>query len=290
MKKIVKCFVLILMIVLFFNLNFSYAGMADWTDDEADKKANEQLQEQQKKDEENLGKSSNNYLSDLSVDGYVLTPSFDKQTINYTIEKIVDDDTINIKAVLDDNRAKVSGDGKVTLQTGENNVKINVTAENGRMRTYFIKVTKREGKNSLKLQKLSLKSVNSKNEKTELELDPEFSQNVYYYSTSVENDVNSIDINYETQDLSTKVVIDGNKSLKDGDNSVTLTLTSNNGEEKTVYKINVYKKGTTQEVSAYSSNKINMDNKTIISIIVIIALLVLIYFLTNKKSKKKKRH
>lgn len=144
MKSEIKNIVVILIIIvsLIFT-NKVYASFAEMDDATSDKQRNEQLQEQEQQDKENFGKSSNNYLKELSVQGLKLTPEFDKQTINYTIDEKLDVDSIEISADLDDSRAKVSGTGNIKLEPGENNIRIDVTAENGIVRTYNIKVTKK---------------------------------------------------------------------------------------------------------------------------------------------------
>lgn len=144
MKNKIKNIVVILIIIvsLVFE-NKVYASFAEMDDATSDKQRNEQLQEQEKQDKENFGKSSNNYLKGLSIKGLKLTPEFDKQTIDYTIEEELNVDSIEISADLDDSRAKVSGTGNIKLEPGENNIIIDVTAENGIVRTYNIKVTKK---------------------------------------------------------------------------------------------------------------------------------------------------
>lgn len=144
MKSEIKNIVVILIIIvsLIFT-NKVYASFAEMDDATSDKQRNEQLQEQEQQDKENFGKSSNNYLKGLSIKGLKLTPEFDKQTIDYTIEEELNVDSIEISADLDDSRAKVSGTGNIKLEPGENNIIIDVTAENGIVRTYNIKVTKK---------------------------------------------------------------------------------------------------------------------------------------------------
>lgn len=144
MKSEIKNIVVILIIIvsLIFT-NKVYASFAEMDDATSDKQRNEQLQEQERQDKENFGKSSNNYLKGLSIKGLKLTPEFDKQTIDYMIEGELDADSIEISADLDDSRAKVSGTGTIKLKPGENNIRVDVTSENGIVRTYNIKVTRK---------------------------------------------------------------------------------------------------------------------------------------------------
>lgn len=137
--KFISCVMIIVLIAL---TGKTFAGMADMDDETSQIIANEMMANQEKEESENEGKSSNNYLNTLEVEGYTLSPKFDKQTLNYTIED-TEKDTITIKAETDDSRAKTSGTGAIKLNNGENNIRIDVTAENGTVRTYFVKITKK---------------------------------------------------------------------------------------------------------------------------------------------------
>lgn len=86
-------------------------------------------------------KSTNNYLSSLGIDGAELDPIFNKDTDTYNV--ILKPNTTNIKisASLQDAKAKVKGTGTVAVTDGLNVLKIVVTAENGKTRTYTINAT-----------------------------------------------------------------------------------------------------------------------------------------------------
>lgn len=116
-------------------------GFADFDENTAAEQANKELQEQGNTEQENQNKSSNNYLSELKVKDLTLKPEFDKQTINYNLG-VTELDELEIEAVPEDDRATVNGTGKIKLNSGENDIKIDVTAENGTVRTYHIIINK----------------------------------------------------------------------------------------------------------------------------------------------------
>lgn len=116
-------------------------GMFSLTDEQADKQAQEQLKEQEKQHNDTVVKSSDNYLSSLQVEGYTLTPEFDKQTLEYTIKEI-NNKEINIKATTSHDKATVNGIGNIKLEDGQKECRIEVSAENGTVRTYIIKIEK----------------------------------------------------------------------------------------------------------------------------------------------------
>lgn len=82
--------------------------------------------------------SKNNYLSKLEIDGYNLTPEFNKETLEYEVELEPGTEKININTSLESNKARVKGDGEVSVTEGINTINIVVTAENGNERTYKI--------------------------------------------------------------------------------------------------------------------------------------------------------
>lgn len=86
----------------------SSKGFADYTDEQAAEDTNK-LVEEQKKEESPVGKSTNNYLESLEIEGYEITPDFDKQTQEYTIKGEVKAKQITIKAKADDEKAKIDG-------------------------------------------------------------------------------------------------------------------------------------------------------------------------------------
>lgn len=84
--------------------------------------------------------SKDNYLKSLSIDGLKLSPSFKKDTLEYTAEAGANTTSINIKASKNDSKASVSGAGKHNVGEGANVFKITVKAQNGSTRTYKVTV------------------------------------------------------------------------------------------------------------------------------------------------------
>ena len=89
-------------------------------------------------------KSSNNFLTSLTVDGLKLNETFDKETLEYTLTVPAETEKIKINAQVSDSSAKVTGTGEVKVSTGLNKLEIIVTAENGSKRTYKLNATVEE--------------------------------------------------------------------------------------------------------------------------------------------------
>lgn len=84
--------------------------------------------------------SSSNYLSSLEVEGYSLSPSFNKENTDYILKINKDIDSINVKAKAEDNNATVKGTGKRSISEGENRIEVIVTDSKGNELTYNILV------------------------------------------------------------------------------------------------------------------------------------------------------
>lgn len=82
--------------------------------------------------------SKNNYLKSLSIDSYELTPSFDKEILEYTVELEPGTEKIIVNATLEDNTSSIKGIGEVSVSEGNNIINVVVTAENGNEKTYKI--------------------------------------------------------------------------------------------------------------------------------------------------------
>lgn len=140
MKKKNIFIILLIMIITLFSFHTVFASFADYDDTTADAASKKEEQQQKEKVTDSVTKSNNNYLSNLEVVGYKLSPEFNKQTMNYEINDVISKSEIEIQATTDNSTASVDGIGKIELNSGENNLSINVTAENGDVRTYIIKV------------------------------------------------------------------------------------------------------------------------------------------------------
>ena len=80
--------------------------------------------------------SSDNNLKSLSVEGFTLSPEFNKSTLEYTATLDSHTTKVKISASANDSKAKVSGTGEKEVSEGSNAFEVVVTAENGTSKTY----------------------------------------------------------------------------------------------------------------------------------------------------------
>lgn len=117
-------------------------GNAGISSEEAQKKAEEYKKEQEesaKTADDFIGKSNNNKLKNLEVEGYKLNPKFSSDINNYEVEldknKV---EKVNIITQTDDEKATVDINGEVEIS--DNVININVVAENGNLNVYTINI------------------------------------------------------------------------------------------------------------------------------------------------------
>lgn len=88
--------------------------------------------------------SSDAYLKSLRVGDYELSPKFDKNTYEYTVEVENDITSVKVSATENDSKSTVSGTGEYTLEEGNNKIEIEVTAQKGNSLTYVVNVYRKE--------------------------------------------------------------------------------------------------------------------------------------------------
>lgn len=233
---------------------------------------------------------SNNYLEELSVEGYDISPQFNKfnQTYYLTIPESVK--SLNVVAKCERDEAKYRVSGNTNLTKNENTISVVVTSQNRLTRTYKIMVTK-EIDNGLKLNSLDIEGVTFARE---------FTSDNHHYSASAtfNKDETELKINAVANISDASIEILGNKVVS-GNNLVTIILRS--GNKTTVYQVDLdvtVEKTITTEIKNNSfiedaKNKISEfmkdENKVmslLIAVAVVLLLLVIILIISISKRKK----
>ena len=88
--------------------------------------------------------SKNANLKSLGVEGYSISPAFNKESYEYTLEVENNVERVNITGGVEDSTAHVSGLGTVDLTEGANKFEIVVTAQKGNTNKYTITITRKE--------------------------------------------------------------------------------------------------------------------------------------------------
>ena len=210
-------------------------------------------------------KSEDKALKSLSIEGAELNPAFDPEITDYAVT-FTEGDKLDIKAEANDEKAKVEITGNEELKDGDNTIKITVTAEDGTTRIYTIIATKGDAKEGM-LKSLKVSGYT---------LSPAFSSSVKEYKiTILDANVNSIDVTAESSDEKAKVEISGNTGLKNGENTILIKVSSEDGTKTDTYKIIATKNASSTAVGNTNEKKTDKSNLILYGGIGIIALLIL---------------
>ena len=106
-----------------------------------------------------IPKSTNNNLKSISVSGYTLSPAFKAGTTSYSVTVPSNVSSVTLMAAAEDGKAKITGTGKTSLNTGVNKKTITVKAESGAVKTYTLKITRsKESKVKISVTELNMRS------------------------------------------------------------------------------------------------------------------------------------
>jgi len=186
--------------------------------------------EEDKKTEETT-KSNNANLKSLEIANFEFTPSFNADVTQYTLEVTNNINELEIKAEAEDSKATVTINGEKDLKNGENSVTIKVNAEDGTVKIYEIKVTKTEAA-TLGLKSLKIAGTN---------IETNFKEDVFNYEVEINEDLNKLDIEAVASEEGATIEILGNENLQEGENVITIIVTSKDGENKATYQVKVTK-------------------------------------------------
>ena len=258
-------------------------------------------------------KSSNANLSNLGIKPNDFT-GFKPNKNSYNVTVPNDVTSVEVYAYKGDEGQSVSGTGVKNLKEGENTFEVKVVSEDkSKTNTYTIVVTREEaedGENSnnttedtnttedgqlpeeenntevsgLTLKSLKVEGITDKESITiEPNISPDFSPDIYEYTTTVQFDVNSLKIEAEPNSENTTIEILGNENFQIGENIVTILLKDNDTGEQQTYQIIVNK---TSDVIILENNIKYIKWGIIIAIVVIILIAIIIAVVNHRRKTK----
>lgn len=211
-------------------------------------------------------KNNDATLKNIELSNGTIEFSNDKDT--YDVSVGYDVSSIEVKGILNDNKASVKLEGDTNLKEGENIIKLIVTAEDGIItKTYTLNV-KRENKILSKNNNIKKLTINN--------YDINFNKNKKEYDLIINNEDN-LTINVELEDKFAKYDILGNKRLKNK-SVIKIKVTAEDNSVKE-YKINIIK-----EVNKTKELKIALLVSIVLNTI-IMGLLLFVVLRLNKYNK-----
>lgn len=165
--------------------------------------------------------SNDNTLKNLKVKDHTITPSFDKNITSYKVT--TKNDKVIIEASPNDPSATIEGNiGEQYLEYGVNNLSIKITSPKGESKTYYLYIT-REYKEIPKNSDFTLKDLSINKGKIE------FNKNTFLYETTVDNNVENIEVKATPNSDKAIVKIEKPEILLVGKNIISIIVTAEDG-------------------------------------------------------------
>lgn len=196
--------------------------------------------------------------------------NFDANDFEYTLYVDSSVKNVTLSGELNDEYATTDGFKTYSLTGDTTYVNLNVTAEDGSVNVYKVKVVKVYKSSNNNLSELKVEGYDIK-----------FDKNTLEYEITVDSDVDSLDITALVEDSNAWVKIEGNDNFKEGKNEVKITVYAENGSSKT-YKLLVNKKAE-GKVLVDEEEKSNVNTEKLVIIILIILVVVGLLYLIFKK-------
>ena len=222
---------------------------------------------------EDEDEKTNANLKSLEVEGFSISPSFSASTLEYTMQVEMDTEKLKVNAQAESEKATVKIEGNETIVEGENIVKVIVTAEDGTTtKPYTIKVTKQE-------KVFGLKSLNIK----DTDISDMFKTDVYEYSINIKN-IDQLDIEAIATEEDATIEILGNENLQEGENIITIIVTSKDEKNTITYQIKATKSLVTeQQTEAKTIDKMSIIYAVVGGLALIALVIVVIYTIKHRK-------
>ena len=224
--------------------------------------------------------STNNDITSLTSSIGTFDKPFDKNVLEYTLYVDYWVKSVTLNGVLGDEYASTLAFKEYALTSDKTVITLPVVAENGDIKSYTINVVK-----------VYPKSTNNYLSKLEIEgYELKFNKDTLEYSIKVSSDVETLDITAVAEDSSARVNIYGNSDFKEGENTVTVVVTAEDGSERT-YTITVDKEAKKEVVDKNEDNteeekSNNQLEKTIIIILIILVIIGLLYLIFKKDDEE----
>lgn len=245
-------------------------------------------------------KSSNASLSNLGIKPNDFS-GFKSSNTSYSTTVPYETESIEVYASKGQNGQTITGTGKKTLQEGQNKIDVTVTAEDGKTKkTYTINVT-RKSKDDTSEEEKTEENTEGNTEEQEneekaeepllglaelkikgIELNPEFKTDVYEYNVELNQDIDKLDLSAIASIQGANVEIIGNEDFEEGENIITIIVTSEDGEKTIVYVITVNKKLVSDEI--VNNNKTLKDYIPYIVVGVLIFISIIVIIIKRRKN------
>lgn len=207
----------------------------------------------------------------ISSYGY-FDKEFNPDTLEYTLYVDSYVGKVTLSGEVNDIYATVEGLGEYTLTNNVTEINIDVTAENGSVQTYKVKVVKVYKSSNNNLSNIVIAGH-----------EIEFDKDTLEYTINVDANTNELDISALVEDPKAWAKIEGNENFKEGENIVTIKVYAEDGTTKTyTVKVNKAKKDASPlTVEEVKDEKLSTE-KIIIIVLIVLVVIGLLYLIFKK--------
>lgn len=230
--------------------------------------------------------SSNNNLSSLKASVGTFDIAFDKDVTVYTLTVPYDTESVILSGSLEDINSTVDGLIEYKLTGDKTTANITVVAEDGTIKVYTVYIIKEAKPENVATPVTYYYSSNNYLKSLEIDgYEITFNKETNEYKITVKNDVTSLDIKAIPEDSRARVEITGNEKFKKGNNTVTITVTAEDGSTRE-YKITANKESEKKEALTEIEGNSNTAEKVVIIILIILVVLGLLYLIFKKDEQE----
>lgn len=230
--------------------------------------------------------STNNNLSNLSINSGTLNPNFNSNITTYSTT--INTSEIIISAQTENNKANITGDiGKKKLSYGNNTFRINVVSESGNIKTYTINIIRPSNADNKETKNEKDETKDNNNNLKEINIEDfniNFNKEVLEYEIEVPYNKEKIKIEATPESTKAKVEILNKDKLEIGNNKIEINVTSEDGNIKT-YLLNIIRLEDKSELTKKNIikdyNDIDKNNKNDILIKTIFIVIYVILLILN---------
>ncbi len=198
--------------------------------------------------------STNCNLQSLGVGNATLSPVFSAGRISYSAGTVpFSVSSLTINATPEDGKSKVSISGN-SLAVGNNTVKVTVKAESGATKTYTIDVVREQDPNYVPSSDTTLSNIWIDG----FLISPPFQNGVEEYVVWLPYETTAITAGATPVDAKASVSVVGGTDLVEGDNTIIINCTAEDGTKKEYY---IIAKRATQDGSVIESEKPKEEEK-----------------------------
>ncbi len=158
--------------------------------------------------------------------------NFDPDITDYFFSVPNEYTQVDLKVTLEDENATYKIFNNENFAIGLNNVIVEVTAENGEVKSYILNIYREQSGNTF------LNDLTVSKDGENFELSPVFNKVISTYVVNVRNDIDEVEINATAEHSLTTISGTGKKTLKTGTNTYDITTTAEDGSVQ-VYSISI---------------------------------------------------